>query len=202
MNSRCKYLQRKKERLLMKTRLIRLLPACVCLLAVATTYGAPQSPAKNKAVVRTQLAGAELNTDLPNFRKFDAKQGYFLVRFTDGLGRALVTQLRLFPALNDDGDSRYDDSRSLKMQRTTLPSVRNGWGVNIGDSSETVQRKLGRAPDFSRKMHSDVKVYVYKAPISLVASGRKVKWQYTAEYRFTKNRLRVINYEAREPIVE
>ena len=174
-------------------------------LALAAQGIGAQPAAKQRGdagVVRTRLAGAEFNAEKSNFRKFDARQGYYLVRQNDGAGRTMVVSLYLFPDPAKNGGYRSGfTNRSIKTQSTQLPSVRRGWGVNIGDTPQQVRKSLGRAPDFSQPSAPKL-LYVYKAPIRLNIGGKTAKWQYTARYIFDRGHLRVIEYEARDPITE
>ncbi len=179
------------------------------LVGVTCLAGAwSEAKAEDSQVLRTQLAGATLDADLPNLRKFDARQGYYLTRITDGLGRALVTGLYLYP--NPKKNSGYvpprvADFNEIETQKTKLPSIRQGWGVNIGDTTSQVQKKLGCAPNSSSyKRETKSGAYIYEEPITLdiKRENRRVKWQYSAKYIFDKGRVRVIEYEAHETLPE
>ena len=167
---------------------------------------ADETRANRSTSVRTQLVGAKLNPDLPNFRKFDARQGYYLVRYSDGAGRALSTAIYLFPdpAKNRGYSPLHHDARqATSTQNVELPSVRTGWGVNIGDTPGEVREKLGRAPDYASYSRQTRRgIYGYQEPIRLYIKleKREVTWQYTAKYIFDKGQLRVIEYEAREQL--
>ena len=159
--------------------------------------------ANGKTVLRTKLLGAYLDPSLPDMMKFDVRQGYYLVRHTDGLGRALVVKLLLFPdPKKNRGYQPSQDIYNTKLQREPLLSVRQGYGVNIGDTPRQVEQKLGRAPDYhSYSSRQGRGIYRYRSPIMISLNFKKAleKWEYTADYRFENGRLRVIEYEARYP---
>ncbi len=177
---------------------------CSCLLFGAISANSADEKGAKSGAVRTQLAGAKLDPNLPDFMKFDARQGYYLARFTDGLGRPLVVTLYLFPDPKKNGGYRPDQDvyKSTKLQKEPLPSVRQGYGVNIGDTPQQVKQKLGRAPDYqlydSRQGRG---IYRYKSPLMIPVDFKSERetWEYSADYHFENGALRVIEYEARYP---
>ena len=189
----------------MKNRLSLLLISAVVFSA--TPFVLAQSNVRanqSNPVLRTKLAGASLDPNLPDFIRFDVRQGYYLARDTDGLGRALVVRLYLFPDPKKNGGYQplQDIYNDTKLQREPLPSVRQGYGVNIGDTPQQVKQKLGRAPDYqSYSLRQGRGIYRYQTPITIAFDFKaaREKWQYTADYRFENGRLRVIEFEACYP---
>ena len=177
---------------------------CSCLTFGLISANSADGKSAKTGVVRTRLAGASLDPNLPNFMKFDVRQGYYLARFTDGLGRPLVVTLYLFPDPKKNGGYQpgHDIYQATKLQKEPLPSVRQGYGVNIGDTPQQVKQKLGRAPYYqSYDSRQGRGIYRYKSPLLIPVDFKSDRetWEYSADYRFENGALRVIKYEARYP---
>lgn len=150
-------------------------------LAVASPGSKPQ---KFPAFVRFRLAGGNL-MDKDNFyEKYDAKERYYLISTGDCDGT--VRTLILTPSPSSSGmgdDDRYFAEKSLK--RVTLPHLRNGKGVNIGDTPQQVRKKLGVGPHRAwAKKDSKARVWAYYSK----------RHSYAAEYTFRKGSLWSIIY--------
>ncbi len=152
---------------------------------------------------RIELAGARLGPRQKSFTKYDSKSGYYLSFLRDGLGDSLTT-LRL--VLSPDAEHLNIGGEAEDAEKTALPLLTNGLGVNIGDNPQQVERKLGAKPEevsYNRK--SRVRLRTYKAPISvyLELNGanhlryrRWSQWNYKAIYEFRREKLWAICYEA------
>jgi hypothetical protein len=93
--------------------------------------------------------------------------------------------------------SRIDDTYSKNIIHTTLPRLRTGKGINIGDTPQQVRRKLGSQPATSQYNYkSKQRVLTWKAPIMINAEGRWQNWAYRGIYTFRNERLWAIKYVA------
>lgn len=112
---------------------------------------------------------------------YDEQQGYHLYHSGDCDGAAIY--LILSPeSFNGGGKPAH------------LPRLRNGRGVNIGESYAEVQRKLGARPvsnDYNSK--NGERVVQYAADVH-IRSGSRTYVTYTAKYTFRNDRLQEIWY--------
>lgn len=192
--------------------------AAACVLKVAD--GAPAKPngEAKSSVVRLSLAGQRLAVGEADFLKYDPKAGYFLHR--DGEGwEGLGCHLELCSREYSLNRAMFRDS-AAKAERQSLPNIKTGWGVNIGDSPATVRRKLGARPTeqswdrdkqssyFNYQYHKSVFLNIpisafryQKPPVTSKRFVRK-KFDYWAQYSFKNNRLVRIVYRVSDPDFE
>jgi hypothetical protein len=159
-------------------------------IGVATAQQSSKS-AGYPSFMRLSLAGATLGDNEGNgFTKYDPKQRYFLIAYshTEGdLNLVLTPQPESF--LFDPSDP----DRWKGVKRVTLPRLRTGTGVNIGDTPQQVRRKLGTTPHreaYDRRKKE--RVWHYFGPITMKVWTLKRK--YIGEYRFRNERLWSIEY--------
>jgi hypothetical protein len=148
--------------------------------------------------VRASLAGSQLNPSQKNFLKFNKKEGYYLYYSSDGLGRLMSMKLVLCPDLNRL-DVHYPKGPTAKrnIEMNSLPRLRTGKGVNLGNSPQQVQRNLGSPPQISKYNYKTGEhVYTWKSPIAVKANSRWQNWAYHGIYTFRNERLWTITYWA------
>lgn len=193
--------------------------AVVCFLRGAGAEAKPKAEPKAKpSVVRLSLAGQRLAVGEADFLKCDPKAGYFLHRSGEGW-EGLGCHLELCSREYFLAKSIFRDD-AAKAERTTLPNLKTGWGVNIGDSPAVVRRKLGALPtkqSWDRDKKSSFLNYLYhksvfltipisaykyqKPPVTNKRLVRK-KFDYSAEYTFANNQLVRIAYRVSDPDFE
>lgn len=172
----------------------RLLLALSAFAALAAAQAAERRP----AFVRLKLAGVDIQ-DQQHFVKYDPKERYYLVASEDCDGAS--TDLALTPSPGAWGVKPDDKS----IVRASLPRLRNGTGVNIGDTPAVVRRKLGARPwkwVYHRKL--DERVWTYEAPKIPVRMRHGISRvrDYTATYIFEHGRLWSIYYNVAVPGLE
>ena len=171
-------------------------------LVVASSISArpQQKHTLNPYLVRLSLAGETLNPRKPFFKVlYDPKSNYYLIG--DGFGPDHITSVSLTLA---PASKIAEFAGTIKRrQNATLPRLKSGSGVNIGDSPATVLRKLGQAPqqtgiDYESKKYT----FWYKKLVWVMPphSNKREKWHYTAYYSFDKNRLWAIIYAIASPV--
>ncbi len=156
-----------------------------------------RSDAQTK-LVRRYLAGSHLSIAQRNFIKYDTASGYYLVsRYTMGEGtdegRKVGATLLLTP---DQGDVE-NMFLKVKIQKTHLPRLRTGTGVNIGDTAAQVRSKVGPKPYVDRTTgqlsYSYKKRFFLSVPKS--TGYRKRLYHYSACYYFYNGRVEAIRYD-------
>lgn len=165
--------------------------AIICPWALARGGKSTQT---KPSVIRTTIADKKLGTSFGPF--YDKQEGYYLLGNVDGLGKAMVAYLILrpdFKPLEDYGISRED------VKEKTLPHLRGGRGINIGDTPRQVRQKIGQAAHKSRyNRKTKARTYIYQSKISLKVGDEMARdWDYTATYTFHHEKLWSIEYEAR-----
>lgn len=162
-----------------------IITAVLALLPILSTASQSSDSQKHPAFVRFSLAGGSL-MDKDNFyEEYDAKERYYLISTgdCDGTSRDLI--LTPSPASSGIGGDDRSFAKDKNIKRVTLPRLRNGKGVNIGDTPKQVKRKLGRGPHRSW-IRNDLKVRVW--------NYYSKTHSYTATYLFRKGRLWSISY--------
>ena len=153
----------------------------MAITAVTCTSPTPGRPSRSyPRFVRLSLAGASVN-DRGSSVKYDPRERYFLLATGDCDGASI--DLVLTPDL-----SAWNRRLEASTPRVSLPRLRTGRGVNIGDTPQEVRMKLGRSPHFySYDSERRARVYEYRAKLG---HG----WLYSGEYAFRNERLWSIHY--------
>lgn len=151
---------------------------------------------------RLSLAGVERNQLF-----YDRATQYAVESSATGCGDTTDAQLNLVPATPRMLASREDKPA---FHYVKLPRLWSGTGVNLGDSSGRVIRKLGSPPHpaphdsitetYAPAMLKGDTRLVYRATISLasVQGHRARQGEYMATYIFRSGRLRSIHYNIQE----
>jgi len=145
--------------------------------------------------VRLYLAGGNLADDA-DYVKYDSKERYYLVATGDCDGASVDLVLTPNPV-----GYGYDPATSDKalVERVALPRLRTGKGVNIGDTPQQVQRKLGATPHWSSyDRETKKREWVYRASIFMKSREKRGKQIYRGTYTFLNNRLWSIHYNVQE----
>ena len=165
----------------------------ILLLAAGITaicYGKPRSKgAVASYFVDLTLGGARLSLLGKDFHYYDSKKGYHLKRQSvpDIYGHVSLALL----------DKSEED---IGARQVSLPSLRTGRGVNIGDTPKQVRSKLGAPTNIIKPQDSEIGelTYDYEAIITMPRpasnKGKVIKRAYMATYVFHKNRLQSIAY--------
>lgn len=162
----------------------------VAAAALATTLPCAANEKENPGIVRMSLAGARVD-DNKEFTRYDARQHYYLIATGDCDGASLDLILTPDPSLIYEGGL---DERGEKVERFALPHLRDGKGVNIGDTPDQVRRKIGVAAQGIDVDSSHGQItWNYYAMVNLpkLKGGRR---NYHARYFFRKDRLFAIWY--------
>lgn len=167
------------------------------LLILAASGFAKSKPSKSKPyIIRMHLAGARLEIDQKDFIRFDSKQNYYLIHSGNNWETAGAT-LFLCPA-SEMASYGYELKQLKNAKHASLPRLRSGFGVNIGESSKIVIAKLGRKPDHtSRNSQNPELIYNSRVPVRFTSrTGTKVRkmYDYQARYRFGNGKLQMIEY--------
>jgi len=142
-----------------------------------------EKPKGQPKYVRFSLAGGDLGK-ADSYTKFDPKQRYYLIATGDCDGASVSLILTPKP----DGYGIEPDDKKSWGKFVSLPRLRTGQGVNIGETPQQVKRKLGRAPHFlSYEAGKKERIYQYRANLG---NG----WQYLGIYTFHNERLWAIHY--------
>lgn len=167
--------------------------------------------APQASFVRTYLAGTRLSLMQPDFTAFDAKAGYYLVKFGDTFDVRGAT-LILSPDLAATYWPRSSKMSKSGIIRKTLPRLHTGTGVNIGDTPLQVRRKLGAWPREIRRDNGKIRFYGYHSHVLVdmpYATGQwtngerivdrqapttKSRFHYYALYWFRNEKLESIEY--------
>ena len=180
----------------------KLLVSALILLPVLAV-AAPKKPPKS-SVVRFFLAGGQLTAE-ESYVKYDPKARYFLVATGDCDGVSVDLILTPQPSTSGMGITQDDKKLALAKttRRTTLPRLRDGKGVNIGDTPQQVEQKLGALPSQVSPRHEfNGRDWVYLAAVPL---KRKHKYSsstlqnYRATYTFRDGKLWAIHYNLQDP---
>lgn len=172
----------------------------VPLSVASLSYSKPQQKHATKPyTVRLSLAGERLNLQKPFFKVlYDPKSNYYLIG--DGFGPDHLTSLTL--TLAPASKIAEYQGTIERRQIATLPHLKSGFGVNIGDSPAIVLRKLGQMPqqtgvDYESKKHT----FWYRKSVWVTPprKNKPEKWHYSAYYSFDKNRLWAIGYSIASP---
>lgn len=153
----------------------------------------------SSSVVRASICGNRLGTSFGPY--YDKKQGYYLLGDVDGLGKPMIASLILCP---DFKPLKSYGARRDEITQKTLPLLREGKGVNIGDSPYQVRQKIGQPPHETRYNRiSKIRTYIYGGKIDLKVDGEMQSgWDYTATYTFHREKLWSIEYHAEMHIPE
>jgi hypothetical protein len=181
------------------------------LLGATLLAGSAQSKPRS-SVVRFSLAGEKLRVGQADFLKFDPESNYYLVHYGYTWENP-AAHLRLFPA--SDLRNGELEGYGTKVQLATLPRLRTGTGVNIGDTPAQVKRKLGgppKSPRFDKKtgeltysyrqrvvINIPASAYIYREPPMAEKSIITRTYSYGASYAFRNGRLRSISYSLVDP---
>lgn len=165
-----------------------------CFAAGGRGHHAPPAPARS--FLRFTLAGADVRDGLA-FIRYDAKAGYYLYGQPHGDSRPYESaSLTLSPERDDEA---VEDK--TPVQAATLPRLRSGKGVNLGDSPVGVKRKLGALPtttSYDRRTRE--LVYTYETVFSLTRGGMvRRRMDYAATYTFHDSRLWAVEYALSKP---
>jgi hypothetical protein len=138
--------------------------------------------------------------------EYDPKSNFYL----EGIGFAgdklneLVLWLHPGPKKVTKENAYYINHRSIK----SLPHLRTGRGVNIGDTLQQVRRKLGAQPKhegYDPNLKTKVWLTQYERQVWVTVpahGGKREKWIYRALYWFESGRLSSIRYSLSNPIAE
>jgi hypothetical protein len=166
------------------------MPVCV---AAAQVSGKPGS---YPSFVRLSLAGSRLE-DEGSYVKYDQKERYYLIATGDCDGASI--DLILSPDPKGFGFDSSDAASRRRVKRVTLPRLRTGTGVNIGDTPQQVRRKLGVPPHWSSyDRETKEREWVYRAAILVKSRQQRGKQYYRATYTFHNERLWSIHYNMQE----
>lgn len=175
------------------------------IIAAPTVGVFAASSHDNPTYARLTICGIRLGNSATIY---DAKEKYFLVSTGDCDGASLTVVLS--PDINRLGFGGMDTEAGRKeliaeANKTSLPHLRDGSGVNIGDSPRRVKQKNGTP---TRVLRNSLEVtYIYAGKIwvrpeksyetvFLDESSRAVQRGYRAEYFFRHNKLWAIRYTA------
>lgn len=156
-------------------------PLCL-LFAVLLLLPTASAGAKPPRFVSNTVAGVEL-TEGEEIRIYDARTGYYLVRWREccgGPSGLILTRSKQKAA----AEGNLED-----ISPRRLPSLATGHGVAIGDTLQMVRQKLGmptRLPRRGMRPGEWTYTYLYRYP-----DGASVM-EYQAEYTFRGGRLREI----------
>lgn len=167
----------------------------VPMLAVAAPYSSTSE--SYPTFIRFSLAGGNLVDDA-GYTKYDPKARYYLLATGDCDGASIDLILTPSPASSGRGDDReFANNKSVK--RVVLPRLRNGKGVNIGDSPQQVQKKLGARPHhvWVKKDLRQLE-WVYYANIFMKSRQARGMQNYRATYTFRNARLWSVHYNVHE----
>ena len=163
----------------------------ILLTALHPTWA---KPSQRPPFMRLSLAGVQIGDTRS---KYDPKERYFVIGTGDCDGAHM--SLILTPDLKAEGYI-WEDEELRKLPRVSLPRLRTGKGVNIGETPSQVQRKLGAAPHFySYDREKKELVYVYRASyFQRSGTARAEKINCTGSYKFRNGRLWSIRYSLNE----
>lgn len=167
----------------------------VLLASLACAAASKPVAKRDPAYVRYSLAGEDIREG--GGYKHDVKAGFYLIHTgdCDGVSRDLYLTPDKLPSGNaaEDFGSWISLDNFEGSTKAVLPRLRTGTGVNIGDSPAVVQRKL-QSPPHSVNVWGSVKDWRYYAAIEIKSGKKMVPRNYSATYRFYKNKLWGINY--------
>ena len=177
----------------------KLIAAAFILLPTLAVASQSSKLQNHPAFVRLSLAGGNL-TNEESYVKYDAKARYYLIATGDCDGASVDLILTPSPASSGMGDDDREYAKDKNIKRVALPRLRNGKGVNIGDTPQQVQKKLGIAPHHSW-VRNDLKAREWNYYANIVMNSRKARGMqnYRATYTFRNGRLWSIAYNAQEP---
>ncbi len=115
----------------------------VALIGMALLMRDAEAKPRSK-VVRISLAGSRLDIGQADFVKFDSKANYYLIHGGDNW-ESPGAYLLLCPAADLSSLGTFELVKG-EVQRTTLPRLRTGRGINIGDTPAQVRQKIGASP--------------------------------------------------------
>lgn len=172
------------------------LAAALTISVTVFTLGSTVVSASPQSILRFELAGVDVRDGL-SFVKCDAKAGYYLSARTDGFSRSYsLTMLTLSP--NRTCDTLMDFT---PVKAATLPRLRSGKGVNLGDDPPMVEQKLGALPTttgYDRR--SRQLTYTYETAFKLTRGTMIHKrMDYRSTYVFHNGRLWSVEYKMQEP---
>ncbi|MBI5832892.1 MAG: hypothetical protein HZB16_11380 [Armatimonadetes bacterium] len=142
-------------------------------------------------LVRLTLAGGKL-VDQADYCKFDKNQGYYLIATGDCDGASVDLVLTPDPTPYGWGGDTTDGGRPPTP--ASLPRLRTGTGVNIGESPKQVLAKLGAKPEsntYDKKTR--VREMCFYAKVKVRSMGRDYT-RYGATYTFRDEKLWKIGY--------
>lgn len=163
-----------------------------------------QQPTQHSAnLIRTQLAGIQMDVKQKDFIWFDAASGYYLAKTGShwehfGANLILTPDRKTIPFIKDP-------KTTVKVRQVKLPRLRSGSGINVGDTIAQVHHKLGEEPEyFYPEYKSPERTEVYfgctKMKTPQKNGGFNLKtYYYRAEYTFRNGKLRTIEYNLTSP---
>lgn len=181
----------------MHSKLLTIVFVFLPMLAVAAPRKAEQS-----SLVRLHFAGGNL-VDEASYTKYDPKSRYFLIATGDCDGASIDLILTPNPDKSGYavGVSPQEMVARKYIKRVILPRLRNGSGVNIGDTPQQVERKLDSRPSqILIRKEINGREWVYLTTVSLKRKGSRSTLQnYRATYTFRNDKLWAIHYNLQEP---
>ena len=147
-------------------------------------------------LVRTKLAGVQMDVTQKDFIWFDAASGYYLAK-TGSNWEHFGVNLILTP---DRKKIPFIDKTTMKSRQVRLPRLQNGSGINIGDTVAQMRRKLGEEPEYfyvedKSLVRTEIYYGIAKMPTPQKSGGPKLKtYYYSAKYAFLQGKLRTIEY--------
>jgi hypothetical protein len=144
------------------------------------------------------LAGYELAYDEKHkpIGVFDAKTGFMLIRDVECDGAVvelLLTRDRKevvhdYSYIAPNYNPAKSEGAMLAMTPKSLPNLRSGKGITIGDSPSLVRRKLGRPTKIDRK--APYTTFTFEFRSGKTEDGR----DYSEAYTFRANKLVEMNF--------
>lgn len=164
--------------------------AVVINMSLAAPNPSWGKPSQRPQFMRLSLAGSHMGDTRS---KHDPKARYFLIGMGDCDGAHM--SLILTPDPQAEG-IEWDEEEKRELPRVSLPRLRTGKGINIGETPSQVQHKLGKAPNFySYDREKKEHIYQYRSAYSRRnGAGKGEKIFYTGSYKFRNGRLWSIHY--------
>ena len=170
-----------------------ILVGAVAVFSLANFRAVSSQPPKRPLHLRLTLADVRVGQVK---KLYDPKEKYFLI----GTGDCDGAHMSLYLVPEAELGRSWSAEWKKKIPHVTLPRLRSGTGVNIGESPTQVRRKLGKSPDYySYDQPNKIRVYQYRASwFERDSTGKNEKILYRGDYKFCNEQLISIRYSVSE----